>query len=381
VGIAPDLVGFQAWNANSADLVTNLNCVAGIASSPVCQPASCTNCDAIPTSKMVITEFGTGTSLEAAPVGNGIASFGDNQTPTTTLEGQKQHLTNTLCAFQKLGINKFAYFGFYDSASTWAIDFSYSGSVLAWNGYWGLSSEIRSYGDKPALTAMLNYPSLGCPDPAIPVVALMTDAPYYVAGDQAQVTYSAADVTSLSINATRIPPSFSCINNTFLSPDPLGSCGYTKIVIQGSPPLLLTGTNGSPPGKSALPVRPFTVGTMPLLDHVDNLSNATSCRLATSQGCPLNATQLDRLFVYGLGFDRAGGNIITLTGPGTVYLFEANPVTTPPPVFIQSTPGLIDAALGCFVSPGTWTLTVKNPNSATPSAGMTLVVSHHPNCP
>ena len=42
----------------------------------------------IPFSQMIASEFGTGSSLEAGPIGNSTASYGDDQTPTTTADGQ-----------------------------------------------------------------------------------------------------------------------------------------------------------------------------------------------------------------------------------------------------------------------------------------------------
>ena len=43
-----------------------------------------------------------------------------------------------------LGLQNIGYFGLYDSASWWASNLDFTGSQLAWNGYWGLKSELPS---------------------------------------------------------------------------------------------------------------------------------------------------------------------------------------------------------------------------------------------
>ncbi|MGH9454100.1 MAG: hypothetical protein ACRD2O_09055, partial [Terriglobia bacterium] len=186
LNLVPDIFNFQLWNANSGDLDANLQCLAGQTNSvcPTTPDQSCSGpCDVIPFNKMVATEFGAGSSMEAPLLGDSIASYGDANEPTTTAAGQVQWLTDTLCVFSSLGLPAYVYHGLYDSASMWEEDWDQSGQQLAWNGYWGLTSETGV--DKPARQAFMVNPS--CSAPPTPVIALQSDATQYTIGDSGKI--------------------------------------------------------------------------------------------------------------------------------------------------------------------------------------------------
>ncbi|MCC6231350.1 MAG: PKD domain-containing protein, partial [Verrucomicrobiales bacterium] len=173
---APDLYAFQMWHAHVGDLEANLECVAGTINAAFCSSsATCgPQCSPIPFSKMVVTEYGTGTSFEGPPIGNRTAGFGDAFTPTFNLAGQQSWLDSILCLFARRGIAAHAYFGLYDSASFWERDYDFTGAALAWHGYWGWSSELQSYGDKPSWSTFFTFNPGACPAsnvPATPVLA------------------------------------------------------------------------------------------------------------------------------------------------------------------------------------------------------------------
>lgn len=161
--IQPDMWAFQMYNASAADLEAALECVAGVANSVCSSPTL-----AIPFSKMFVSEVATGSSFASSPIGNGLATNFDAQTPTTTAAGQAQWLTDTLCVFQRHGIPAFGWYSLYDSASWWEANFNQSGGALSGDSYWGLSSEVSTYGNKQAWTAFLGYPS-NCPSGTLPL--------------------------------------------------------------------------------------------------------------------------------------------------------------------------------------------------------------------
>src|SRR5437764_4688475 len=76
---------------------------------------------------------------------------------------------------------------------------------LAWQGYFGLQSEVSTYGSggvKPAWTAMTSFSPNSCPAatvPPTPVLAVQADASYYTVNDTATLTYTDANVTSLAL--------------------------------------------------------------------------------------------------------------------------------------------------------------------------------------
>jgi hypothetical protein len=86
---SPDVYMFQFWNANAADLRSNLST---LINSNGGDPSRMT----IPANLIFPVEFGT-----SSP-GTGGDSWGDDQTPTTTVSGQNAWLMNTLCTLASL---------------------------------------------------------------------------------------------------------------------------------------------------------------------------------------------------------------------------------------------------------------------------------------
>ncbi len=219
-GDTPDLYSFQMYNASAEDLEAALESAAS----------------AIPFSKMIVTEVATGSSIAGSPIGNGLAEAIDAQTPTTTAAGQAQWLTDTLCVFARHNIPAFGWYGLYDAAS-WYAQRDYTSSTIAQDGYWGLISEYTSYGNKPAWTAFLNYPNSrgqSSSPPPPPVLALYADASYYTQGDTGIINYTAADVSSLSLNETPSSGIFSCETSYQIaqSGSPLvGSCSSLNVTM------------------------------------------------------------------------------------------------------------------------------------------------------
>ena len=420
----PDIYAPQLWNANAGDLQAALECVAGIVNNTTC-PATVQACSLatgqcpIPASKMIVTEFGTGSSLEAGPVGNRTASFGDDQTPTTTANGQAQWITQTLCAMNRVGVRNTGYFGLYDSYSWWASTFDYDAPTLAWDGFWGLKSEATSYnpnydGQKPAWTALTTFPNIipGNPTspgvcaqvPPTPVIAILPPDggvptsganPYYTIGDTANVFYTAANVTSLTMSATpgNIPASSSwaCdVANTLLSNGPslVGSCGYAQFSVMantGTGAFTLSGSNAdadhatSITPTSATPVSTLvTVGPAPIVTGlVDSNNTSQQCNLTTNPGCMLTVSQLDTIEVFGAGFNPTGGNTIQLvnqSGQQTLSVGDSY-------YFWDASRTQINVQIGCFVPPGAWTLHVSSPNpGSVPSAGASITVNAGAGC-
>jgi hypothetical protein len=392
---APDVYGFQLWNANAGDLQANLKCVAGIANAVVCPTPTCgANCAPIPFVKMVVTEFGTGSSLESPPIGNGTASYGDAQTPTTTADGQGEWLTQTLCLMSRLNITKYAYFGLYDSASFWEQKYNYTVLDLAWLGYWGLSSEGSGYGDKPAWSAMAGFNPNNCPAPNVPptpVIALQADAFYYTLNDTGKITYTAANVTSLSLSEPKFPPdrpaSYSCDpGNTYapLHPDlRVGSCAFTNIKAAYTGTITLTGENtnveGIPgAGVSTRVATSVTVGLAPIVYGVVNYTTGQVCNLTANPGCVITASQMDILEIYGVGFNPTGGNTVKLVSQSTeAWLYETDGY-----YFWDQSRTQLNAQIACYVTPGSWVLYVFNPNnSGAPSNGVPVSISAGASCP
>ncbi len=392
---APDLFSFQFWNSNAGDLQANLECLAGGTNTVCPTPGSCgANCAPIPFSKMVVTEFGTGSSLEPAPIGNGLAFYGDAQTPTTTADGQREWITQTLCMMNRLGITKYAYHGLYDAASFWERYYSPTALQLAWGGYWGLSSEDTTHGDKPAWSAMADFNAANCPGPntpPTPVIALYADATYYTINDTGKINYTAANVTSLSLSEPvreGSPASNSCDPKNNYAPLSVtlrvGSCAFTNIAATNTGTITLTGNNTDVDGRvgAGLSTRVATSVTVGLAPNIKAIVNATtnqSCDLTLNPNCVITASQLDVLEIYGEGFKPDGGNSVLLRANdgSQVYLDEADQY-----YFWDQSRIQLNAQIGCFVTPpGSWTLSVKNPNSGNWSTGVPISILASGSCP
>jgi hypothetical protein len=412
----PDIYAPQLWNANAGDLQAALECIIGAANTTCSATVqACSDpvqqCP-IPASKIIVPEFGTGSSLEAGPIGNGTAGFGDAQTPTTTADGQAEWITQTLCAMNRVGVRNTGYFGLYDSYSWWASKYGYPATTLAWDGFWGLKSELPSSynpnndGQKPAWSALTGFNPALCPAtqvPPTPVIAVLPPDgvvptsganPYYTVGDTANVYYTAANVTSLSMNATpgNIPAfsSWACDvpGSQFPSGSTLvGSCGYAHFFSMASPgtgSFALSGSNTDADHAAASPTAatpvstPVTVGLAPILAGLVDFNNTSQqCNLTTNPGCTLTVTQLDTIELFGAGFNPTGGNTIELVNQsGQRWLSISDGY-----YFWDASRAQMNAQIGCSVPAGSWTLYVFSPNQGSaPSAGASITVNASAGC-
>jgi hypothetical protein len=351
----PDIYMMQFYNANSWDLRSALGSLSG---TPVSGGIS------VPASKIFAVEFGTSSSLNNA-YGYNKPGFGDKQTPTTTPAGQAQWLNNTLCTLQGGGVQKYAYWVMYDPYVLWSTP-PWSYTDLSWVGFWGLANDYVSYGDKSSWTTLSNfyrYGSLACPSQptaATSIVSLTPANNFYTFGQPVRVTWTAADVASLSLNRT-FNSAYSCGKGTLLSTNQLvGSCAFTNattFTTAGTQSLTLTGANGQ--GGTQLATASFSVGPAPLVNAVTNQNYQSTIHTT------------DYLIVWGNGFSVTGGNTLQFTRAGytDVWMYE-----TDGHYFWDLSYGQINAELAARLAPGQWTLYVRNPYDGTPSTPFTVTI-------
>jgi hypothetical protein len=399
-----DKYAYQMYNPNAGDLQAALEFVDGTPAQ-TCGSSKNQPCPTVPYSQMIVTEAATGSSFEQPPIGNGLASFGDVQTPTSSAAGHAQWLTDTLCALGSSphDIPATGWYGLYDSASWWEHNLNYSGAQLAWNAYWGLLSEYSTYntygsnGIKPAWTAFLGYPG-NCPSPSsppMPVLALTSDATYYTVGNPATITWGAADVTSISLTSQPVAGISSCGTGTSLSGGTslLGSCAYATVTMPSTPQQVTITLNGSNTDVDGIansglttctapacipPSVTLTVGAGPTIDHVVNDTTNQICYYSQNPTCAISATQLDTISIFGAGFDSAGGNTVQFTAGGNTYwLYSGDNY-----YYWDASPQQINAQIGCYITQGVWTFDVWNPHQQSPSSSHSVSVAHNSSgCP
>jgi hypothetical protein len=196
----PDIYMLQLYNANSLQLARDLITMTG--------PALAKNALPLDPNKILAVEFGTSSSVVLNPAyGNNTSSSGDAHTPTTTLAGHSQWLNNTLCAFEKTGIKKLAYWTLYDARDFWQMPpFNLTEPEdLAWLGYWGLLSLDPTAEPKPSFKTLSDYYNnnlLVCLNPPRPILSLTTNRESLIQGETATLTWAAADVTRLTIEGS-----------------------------------------------------------------------------------------------------------------------------------------------------------------------------------
>jgi hypothetical protein len=341
---APDIYMLQLYNAHSDDLAQMLTT---LSTSPAAGGI------AIPANQILAVEYATSSSMAAAPYGNGVASFGDSYTPTTDTNGQAQWLTNTLCAFARTGVQKTAYFGYYDASSF------YSGSSpadVAWPGYFGFFP-LGGGAAKPAWPVLSNYftsGALACSPPQPPLVQLQASTTYVGAGYPVQLTWTASEVRQLQLSG---------VGN--LTPSNVDSCaslqgGNCEAMSEGVktvyPPTpgtatyTLTGINSTSQSYPAASAQvTITVSQNPVVAAVTD-SNYQSTLYADST-----------IVIWGSGFTATGGNTVQLQRPGyaDVWLYEGDGHY----YWDQST-GQINSSLDNRAAPGPWTVTVRDATSA-----------------
>ena len=70
-------------------------------------------------SKISVVETATSSAMNNSPEGTQIPSYGDQNTPVTTVSGHASWVQDDLCMLQSLGIQKIAYWALYDPYTMW----------------------------------------------------------------------------------------------------------------------------------------------------------------------------------------------------------------------------------------------------------------------
>lgn len=323
---------------------------------------------AVPANKIFVVEWATSSAIDnpyGNPSGISTAVIGDSQTPTTTAAGQSQWTANVICAYRNAGINKYAYWAMYDPYTLWTVWPWYKGGQdLAWNGFWGLSTESGS--DKLAWETLRNFyltdpSSWPCPSPPVPVVSLLSHSDYFTIFQPVGVRWTAADVNYMAFIDQGHGPSRSCLSGLELSPTELtGSCGHSSaspFYETGTKTVTLAAYNGSQMRTTSVSV---TVGSSPVVNA------------ATDQDNNSTINTFDTIIISGNGFSAAGGNTLQFTRPGyaDVWMYQGDGH-----YFSGVSYFWIVASLDGRLAPGTWTLYVRNgygPNN--PSAGFPVTI-------
>jgi hypothetical protein len=247
---------------------------------------------------------------------------------------------------------------------------------------------------KPAWDAVNGFDPNTCPAsnvPATPVLALQADALYYTVNDAVTLTYTVANVTSLSLNEPLVALD-SAGNVSYACDDPRnvlqgtslhGSCASTNLLAANTGTITLTGTNTNVDGaistgsSSTSTATSVTVGLAPIVRGLVNYTTGQACDLTTNPGCTISASQTDIIEVFGLGFNPSGGNMVELANPSTqAWLTQADGY-----YFWDYSRTQLNAQIGCFVAPGAWNLQVVSPNAGSvPSASVSITVSPSSSC-
>jgi hypothetical protein len=310
----------------------------------------------IPPGALLAVEFATSSSVAAPPYGNGVPSSGDADTPTSDLNGQAQWLSNSLCAFDSVGMTKLAYFGLYDASDFWAaapFNIDPASDLMGWNGYWGLLPLQGAA--KPAWTTLTNYyrsgvQSLGCSLPAPPVLTLTADKQSVAAGQPLKLTWTAADTTSMSLSG--VGPVVGSYDSKTIFPSGSGPVTYTLTANNGSVQrsvsvsvnvtggqsfsTLTVSINGagniisSPAGincpsacSGSFPTgSTVTLSAIPASNYVfsgwsgGGCSGTGSCTLALNQATNVSATFTQSLQTLAVSFAGSGAGVVTSSPAG-----------------------------------------------------------------
>jgi hypothetical protein len=325
----------------------------------------------IPAVKIDVGEFATSSSVGGSPPqGNNVqtASLQDSLTPTTTVPGQSQWLSNALCGYTSAGLSKFAYWALYDPYTLWSsAPWSYTGQNLAWNAFWGLAYENDSnntFESKPSWSTLTSYylhNSLSCA--YAPAVSLTADNTFYTTNQPVPLTWTAAETASLSLSQPSTNGvSYSCLTGKAITLAPstppgslVGDCAYTNTVFPttGTPTITMTATNGSQHQNASTTI---TIGYPSVINAI------------TASDYTYNIHTNSTIVVWGNGYSKTGGNTIQLTrsGYGDVWLYETDGYYYWDQSYYQ-----INASLNGRAAAGTWTAYVRTPYTG-PSAGYTL---------
>jgi len=304
---------------------------------------------------------------------NGYPSFGDNQTPTTTVAGQQTWINNTLCAALSAHVQKLAYWAMYDpytlfTNNGWP-EYGYApGQKLAWGGYWGLAYEQSPLEYKPSATSLQQYYASGilnCPggdgsvENAAPTLSLTPISPYYTVNQPVRVMWTASDFSAFT--SAGASDALTCDTEVAIPGEGLqpASCVITDAQASSTTgnytvSVTATGTNGTSTTTATASV---SIGTAPQLNAVTTLP----------PGGPTTYITL-----WGAGF-AAAGNTITCTqqGAAPVTFSDGAGIVYESPTQINVN---ITGGTGQLTA-GTWTVSVNNNYpGTTPSTGVSVTI-------
>jgi hypothetical protein len=357
----PDFYTLGIYHANSSDLYDCLNKLT----------TDTANGFTIPASKIFVNEWATSSALGPASTGvsyigettdvdqyNGYPSYGDSGDPTMTASAQSAWVQNTLCAFNQAGVQKAAYWAMYDpytlfSSTPWSI----VGQGLAWY-YWGLAYEEQNYGNKPAWSVIqqyYQYGTLSCPTGGVvnasPLLSLTPLTNYYTINQPIRVTWTASDISAISIPGASTTRDCSLYTDTTLSSSSLltASCAstdapYSTTTGTYTVTATATGTNGSSSNQVAATAS-VEIGLRPSLEAITN-ENYTSTVSYTGW-----------MLLWGRGFANEKQNAIlcTRSGYSDVWLYDSDGVGLSWESNTQ-----INVSLQGRLAPGVWTVKLWN---------------------
>jgi hypothetical protein len=351
----PDLYNLGGlYNANSFDLYNGLYELINVNLAPP-------NSIQIPAAKLWASEWATSSSLGPNGTGvpnvgyttnaeeyNGYPSYGDSDTPTTTVSGQQAWIQNTLCATVAAGVQKLAYWALYDPYTLWSTPpWSKVGQDLAWNGYWGLAYEQPTLQYKGSVlqqyyqNGLLNCPGgTGSVYNATPILSLTPLSPYYTVNQPVRVMWTASDMSAMS--SPGAVGTLTCDTNAQLSSSVQpASCATTD-----APPssttgnytvsVIAVGSNGVSQTSAQTTV---SIGIAPVLDAVTIQTSGSTVYMV----------------LWGEGFATAGNTITCIKG-GTIVQFYASDGVG----LAYESPTQINVNLASRLSSGTWTVSVSN---------------------
>lgn len=356
----PDAYLMQIYQANSYDMYSALWNLTNSTSVYQGLPVAA--------SKISVVETATSSAMNNPPEGTQIPSYGDNDTPVTTVSGQASWVQNDFCMFQSVGVQKTAYWALYDPYTMWTgYPWYKTGADLSWNGFWGLSFEPESAGQKDSWSILRNYyyyGSLSCPSSlayAAPILSLTPTSTYYTVAQPLRVTWTAAEAASLSVNQGG-DNTYACDTGAyFTSGVASASCAYTNtgaFYSDGSQTVTITGTSVG--GTQQTASTTVTIGDGPIVNAVTNQNN--SYQIGSN----------DTMIVWGNGFSLSGGNTLQLTRAGydDVWFYDGDGY-----YFWDQSNFQINASLNGRAAPGVWNLYIRNGYSGTPSAAYQVTIN------
>ncbi len=351
---SPDVYMFSFYNANAADLAKSVD---ALIHSTDGDPSRVT----VPADRIFPIEFAISSS------GTHADSWGDNQTPTTTVDGQDTWLRNTLCAFRSLGIEKFAYWAMYDAVNLWVNAPWYNqGQQLAWNGYWGLAFEPPEAGFKPAWATLALFnrspDALACRANPAPNITAWPLSDYVTIGQTPKIIWTATETTSLALDGQAQGGAWACdASDSFLggrafSTTLAGSCAFTFGAATNSPGdrvFTLSAHNGGQEQRIVLHVE---VGLAPKILKAMGVEYS---------GGPVSVASGEIFYVSGKGLALTPINYLRWSRPGypDVFMFHGDQ----PGHFFEQDALHVATTVDQRIARGLWTVSIYNGQSPVPA--------------